>query len=408
MSETISNNLPTNSRDGLKKIAIFGVFFFAAVGVAHLYKLFWVDPISPDAKILVVARDFLNFWMYGRAALTPDPSRFYDFDLYNRELSLVFGLEDMGVAWSYPPSIMLVAAPFGELNYVYALTCWTLLGIAIFIAVLKQHVTDWRLLIPLVFSPAAALCLMGGQTSFMTTAILIGVFTSLDRKPLLAGFLIGLLTLKPQIGIFFPVLLAASGRWRVFFAATITALAITGITTALFGTQVWLDYIVKGLPVQNLVLLDPNMLNAPYMPTIFMNMRTAGASYEFAMAVQAGFSAVALGVVFWAYRFHKNANPLFLAALFLACSVFGSPYLLTYDLLPLTVAVVLLLASGKLDLLGQRLALVVYWLPALQMAFGFLRLPGAALVTVAFAAYVVMQLRHRTDRAFAAGAPSAA
>jgi hypothetical protein len=68
---------------------------------------------------------------------------------------------------------------------------------------------------------------------------------------------------------------------------------------------------------------------------------------------------------------------------------------------------VLLLVSGKLDLPGQRLALVVYWLPALQMAFGFFRLPGAALVTVAFAAYVVMHLRHRTDRAFAAGAPSA-
>lgn len=405
MSDAILSNLSMNSRDALKKIAIFGVFFFAAVGIGHLYKISWVDPISPDATILIVGRDFLNFWMYGRAALTPDPGRFYDFDLYNRELSLVFGLEDMGVNWSYPPSIMLVAAPFGELNYVYALTCWTLLGIAIFIAALKQHVTDWRLLIPLVFSPAAVFCLMAGQTSFVTTAILIGVFTCLDRKPLLAGFLIGLLTLKPQIGLFFPVMLAASGRWRVFFVATITALAIAGITAALFGTQVWVDYIVKGLPVQNWVLLDPKMLGAPYMPTIFMNMRTAGASYELAMTVQACFSVVALGVVFWAYRFHKNANPLFLAALFLACSVFGSPYLLAYDLLPLTVAVVFLLASGKLDLLGQRLALLVYWLPALQMAFGFLRLPGAALVIVAFAAYAAMHLRYR---AFATGAPSVA
>jgi hypothetical protein len=59
----------------------------------------------------------------------------------------------------------------------------------------------------------------------------------------------------------------------------------------------------------------------------------------------------------------KTADPWLLAALFLACSVFGSPYLMSYDLLPLTFAAILLRATGRLDMQGQRLAVLVYWLP---------------------------------------------
>ena len=39
-------------------------------------------------------------------------------------------------------------------------------------------------------------------------------------------------------------------------------------------------------------------------------------------------------------------------ALYLACSVIASPYLLAYDLLPLTFAAVALLASTRLDASG--------------------------------------------------------
>ena len=45
--------------------------------------------------------------------------------------------------------------------------------------------------------------------------MLITIFAWLDRRPVAAGVLIGLLTLKPQLGILFPVMLIASARWRV-------------------------------------------------------------------------------------------------------------------------------------------------------------------------------------------------
>ena len=40
-----------------------------------------------------------------------------------------------------------------------------------------------------------------------------------ERRPVLAGLLIGCLTWKPQFGILLPVALAASNRWRAFASA---------------------------------------------------------------------------------------------------------------------------------------------------------------------------------------------
>jgi hypothetical protein len=109
--------------------------------------------------------------------------------------------------------------------------------------------------------------------------------------------------------------------------------------------------------------------------------------------VQLGFTAIAVGVVFWAYRFRRGADPQILTALFLACSVFGLPYLLSYDTLTLTVAVVVLVANGKLDATGRVLARLVYWLPLIKIMMGTLHVPGGGLIAPAFAVYLVMRLR---------------
>jgi hypothetical protein len=97
--------------------------------------------------------------------------------------------------------------------------------------------------------------------------------------------LIGLLTVKPQLGILFPFMLMASGRWRVFIAAAATALALVGTTAAIFGTQIWIDFISKGLPVQGLVLADPDRIATQFFPVAFMNLRGLDLGYAATMSV---------------------------------------------------------------------------------------------------------------------------
>jgi len=55
------------------------------------------------------------------------------------------------------------------------------------------------------------------------------------------------------------------------------------------------------------------------------------------------------------------SNPVFGGA---ACAIVTrASYLLAYDLLPLTFAVVALLAGGGLDAPGRRVVRLVYWTP---------------------------------------------
>jgi hypothetical protein len=386
-------DLSRDNRDWLRDLLVFSGLFFALAAFTYFYTLKGGAPIPRDSTMLNVGRDYLNFWMYGSAALTPDPSRFYDHILYNQELGRLFGLGDLGENWSYPPSIMLLAVPFSLIAYMPSLLLWTALSLAVFAVTMDRFIADRRIVTALLFSPAAAFCLMSGQSSFVTAAMLVGIFAFLDRRPLLAGIFVGFLTLKPQLGILFPVMLVASGRWRVFGAAAVTAIAIAAATALAFGPQVWVDFVKVGLPTQNLVLSDPVMHVAPFMPTIFMNMRQTGADYAAAMGAQLCFSAAAVATVFWAYRFRKTADPHMLASLFLACTVAASPYMLAYDVLPLTVAAVMLVAAGRLDAKGRRIAQLVYWLPVLQAGFGDLHVPGPALIPAVFAGYLIVRLR---------------
>lgn len=386
-----------DSRSLLQAFAILSTAFVVMAAVRYGSGISWVDQFPRDATTLVVGRDFLNFWMYGLAAATPDPGRFYDPAIYNGALAALLGPDYPGQNWSYPPSVMLVAAPFAALSYLPALACWTAAGVLLFVVVVRSDLKDWRALLAVVLSPAAVFCLMSGQSSFVTAAMLIAIFAWLDRRPIAAGVLIGLLTLKPQLGLFVPVMLIASGRWKVLAVATATTMAIVGATTAAFGPQAWIDFVVMGIPVQNIVLADPDLIGTPFRPTIFATMRLVGATYPVAMAVQACFSALAIGAVVWAFRFRRRADPHGLAALFFACSVFGSPYLQSYDLLPMTFAIVVLLATGRLDASGRVLARLVFWLPLIQAGLGSLHVPGTALIPLAFALYALRRLADRSD-----------
>jgi len=381
------------NRDAIRSLSILGALFFALAVIGYLVTASWQPEIPRDGTSLVVGRDFLNFWMYGRAAPAADPSRFYDAAEYNRALQVLLGANYPGQNWSYPPSVFFLAAPFGQLGYLPALLFWTVLSGVMFFAIARHHISDQRLLIALLLSPTAVLCIISGQSSLITAAMLVTIFAWLDRRPLAAGVLIGLLTLKPQLGILFPVMLIASARSRVFASAAVTTLVIAGATALVFGPQVWIDFATKGLATNNLVLADPERIATPFYPTIFMNLRGVDLPYNVAMAAQLCVSAAAVAAVVWAFRFRRDANPLMLMALFLACSVAAVPYMLSYDTLGLTFAALLLLGAGSLDGAGRRFVQLVYWLPLIQMVFGNWHVPGPALIAPAFAVYALTRLR---------------
>jgi glycosyl transferase family 87 len=375
----------------LRALLLLGGALFTLTLVAYACTTNWTGPFPRDNVTLVLGRDFLNLWMYGRAVLDADPARFYDLVTYNAELAKLLGPGYLGQNWPNPPTALVVMAPFGLLDYFPALAAWFAVSFLAFYLAGRREVSDARILMVVLVSPAALLCVLSGQSSLLTTAALLAIFASLDSRPVIAGVLIGLLTVKPQLGVLFPFLLMASGRWRVFLWAAMTAVALFAISVAIGGLESWHDYIAKALPLQREVLGDAAGTAVPFQSSIFMSVRGLAGNRAGEM-IQLAFTVAAVAAVIAAFRYRKDGDARQLQALFLACTASASPYLGSYDLLPLTFASVALLAEEKLDATGRRLAQLIFWVPALQLLLGHLQIPGAGFVAPAFAAYLLLRL----------------
>jgi Glycosyltransferase family 87 len=381
----------------LRALLVLGGALFLLTLLTYFCTVHWSGPFPRDKATLVVGRDFLNLWMYGRAALDGDPARFYDVATYNDELARLLGPGYPGQNWPNPPTALVVMLPFGLFAYFPALAAWFAIGVLAFYLAGHSEISDRRTLALILVSPAALLCVISGQSSLLATAALLAIFAWLDRRPLVAGILIGLLTVKPQLGILFPFALAASGRWRVLLYAAGTALLLIAASVALGGLESWHAYIVKALPLQREVLADAAGTAMPFHPTIFMNVRGLVGNRAGEM-IQLAFTVFAIAAVSVAFRYRCGGDRRLLQALFFACTVCASPYMGAYDLLPLTFAAVALLWSEKLDAKGRRLAQLVFWTPALQLLFGNLQIPGPGFIAPLFAAYLLQKLFVSTER----------
>ena len=71
----------------------------------------------------------------------------------------------------------------------------------------------------LLAAPAVFINAVGGQNGTWTAALFGGGLSLLERRPLLAGGLLGLLIYKPQLALLIPVALLAGRHWRAFAAA---------------------------------------------------------------------------------------------------------------------------------------------------------------------------------------------
>ncbi len=379
--------------------------FFAMIGLAlslgmlgtYALGLHGSLPFLQDGNGNILGHDFLNTWFFGKAAFLSDPGRFYDHAAYADWIGKAVPHNIVDHLWSYPPHFLLMAAPFGVLPYPLALAAWTLAGLAaLYGAIRGERLSTFAILT----SPAALFCVLSGQISFFLAAFMLTALRQLDRRPLFAGLLISLCTVKPQTGLLIPVLLVASGRWRVLAGAALGTCGLVAASILFWGVEIWRDYIALGLAAQVADTAGTYQVLIPWSPTITTAMIMAGLDAKAATAVQLGFTALAaLLIAVGCRRGPMDARKI---ALFLACSVFAAPYLLAHDLVAVTAAAVMLAAAEPLDKWGALAVKAIFLLPMLQMAAGTAHIPGVAIIPVGFALWALL----RRDPAQAISAPA--
>ena len=123
----------------------------------------------------------------------------------------------------------------------YVLYC--VFGLILYVLVVSEGSRRHEHLLLLLLAPAVTANIWTGQNGFLVAALLVGGLIQLDRRPILAGVLFGMLTIKPQLGLLLPIMLVLTGRWRTIGAAVATVVVLFAATSLVFGLEVWTAYI---------------------------------------------------------------------------------------------------------------------------------------------------------------------
>ena len=292
--------------------------------------------------------DFVSFWAAGRLGLEGQAPLAYDFEAH-RAVELQATMV-AGIPFGYPPAFLILAAPFAHFPYPPAAVAWVILTwLAYAVAV--------RLWAPGAFwlamaMPPLLINAITGQVGFLIAALFIGGMTLLPKRPLLGGVLLGLIILKPQLGLAIPFVLAAGREWRAFIGAALSAAGLLLLGLLLFGPDSYRAWFGNA-GLYSSVVAD-GLAGWQRMASVYSALRFDGLGAAPAWIAQGvvAVAAIAAACLIW----HRKAGWGARAGALAAATALASPYLFGYDTLLLVMPFAWLLSRGR-----HRLLLALCW-----------------------------------------------
>jgi hypothetical protein len=273
--------------------------------------------------------DFINFWSGPFLAWHHRVAEIYNFGAFHAFEQSVVGEQLQGYHYSYPPTLLLLMAPLALVPYVPALFIWIAGGWYAFYRALRLAMPKGRMLLFALATPAVFINTVGGQNGTWTAALFGAGLGMLDRQPIVAGGLLGLLIYKPQLGILIPLALLAGRRWHAAAAAAITGASVVVVAALIWGPDIYLDYLRQVTWLRHLILEDGTGV-WHRMISVFVAARRLGADVQTAYWVQAivaGFAAIAVAVVWF-----RDAPFGIRNATLVLGTCLATPYLQDYDM----------------------------------------------------------------------------
>lgn len=297
--------------------------FAALLALAAVRQMFVVVAVQP------LGFDFLPLWTGARDILAHHAD-LYDFAAVSARQAWLLGPETGVRPFVYPPSALLLLAPFGLLPFWAAYGLWTITTAGLFAAIiarLSPGPKSLAALLALVLSPCA-MVLVVGQTTFLIGAMAILGILLLKRRPLLAGVLLGLAAaIKPQLLVMAPLALLAGAHYRALIAAVVAGAAAGLLAILLFGPQLWLDWLAALPRFGALVRDNPSLLSGDITPSGLagrIGLDGAALTAWRALFVLAG---AALAIL----TFRRTEDPTLRLAAMLGGALLASPYAIFYE-----------------------------------------------------------------------------
>jgi hypothetical protein len=190
-------------------------------------------------------------------------------------------------------------------------------------------------------------------------------------RPILAGVIIGCLTLKPQLGLMIPFALIAAGQWRTIFAAAGTTVALAALPTLVVGLDYW-PLLINQLGQQADRMVN-QIQDLDLTVGLFFVLTMLGLPTQLALSLQwaiTGLAALSV-LVFWRSR-HIGFDAK--VALLMIAILISAPYLWYYEAAMMPAIGLFMVRAGILTTrLPHSLLLAFLWIGAgLQSANIFL------------------------------------
>lgn len=356
-----------------------------ALLVIHIATLVWalIDPGTPAS---VADKDFANYWMAGQLIregrvmdlFGPHPA-------YFAHLTDAFGADFPWHNWSYPPHYLLLVWPLGFFTYEVAMVVFLAATGGLFLIVLRILAREAGPMVWVAAGPFVAHNFWVAQNGYISASLGLGALALRERRPVLAGILLGLLTVKPQLGLLFPFLLVAERRWSMIASAALTTVALVAASVAVFGVETWEGYFDEVVPYQAYVMRALEGTFLAMMPAFYGALRNWTVTPDLALTLHL-LVAVPVALV-TIVAFFRVADARYRTALLVLGTFVVTPYALSYDLGLLVPALVLLAGNGTAGWPEDRhriaLLAVAMLLPVVMMPLGEMYLSLAPFVLLA-------------------------
>lgn len=331
------------------------------IQAVHLVVL-TVSTALADPHWRPLPNDFNAFWsaamltIEGRSATIYDPAIMHAAQAVGAQPAPGAFLPYMN-----PPIFVLLCAPLGLLPYLPALAAFVVSSYAAMVVFVRRILPPVWPLLPIIALPVAMFNGTEGQNGSITAAIYAAGMLLLDRRPVLAGLCLGLLSFKPHLACGIPVALGAARRWTALagFAASICGLAL--LSWLVLGTATWTSFL-NAAPVMRRVLEQGETW--PKMQSVYAATRILHGPIPLAVTMQALAASLALAVLAQHAARRPGAGAEIAASV--ATSLLCTPYVLDYDLVCLAVPMAWLAARGTLSGWGpweKSLLAALYFYP---------------------------------------------
>jgi hypothetical protein len=367
------------SADRIRRIA-----YVLGAGYAGAWAYLLSGPGHLDPRGRAVGTDFAAFYGAARALLRGVPAA----SLYSPE-TLNGSVADLTAGapyvWVYPPTAFLPYLAVGALPYLWALAAWLAAGLAVYLAVVWRVLPGRAAVAAALLFPAVFATSTHGHNGLLLGACLGGSLLLLRRSPLVAGALLGLATIKPHLGLLFPVALMVGGHWRMTLGAVLSSLGLAALATVLLGADVWPAFLRSSEIAR--AMLETEGVSYAKITSVFGAVRLAGGGVVVGYVAQGLAFSIALVAVVRVWR--SDTSDDVRAAVLLVAGTLATPYVCDYDLVTLGVGLAFWVREARGGWLPwEKTAVFLLWLTPLlarpvAQTFSLGALPLVAAVSLA-------------------------